>query len=165
MSLDACIKVCRAYDTNALLGPVRGTGDMYDLGGLTFLKRESVPVVVDHDEGKPVGEVHELVAWNFTDGRWIVARARLDAPPGWIRRGTPASFSSRPLQTSEINGWRIITRALIDEITIVSSTHRAVEPSAAVVLLKGTTSTSSVGEVSYGGTIIRRNIGHVLGVR
>ena len=169
MSHIAVIKIARAYDPDALLGPVRGSGDMYAPGGLTFLRRESAPVVIDHDPGKQVGEVHELVVWPFTDQRWVVARVRLDTPPGWIKQGTPASFGSRRLWSYELNGWRVISRALVDEVSIVSASHRPVEACAEVVLLRRSAAAAAprTGDVVIpaNGLIRRPGIGQVLGVR
>ena len=112
-----------------------------------------------------------LEPWPFNDGRWIVGRARIDAPPSWLRRGTPASLGSRPLQTSELNGWKIIARALVDEISIVSASHRALEPCAEVALYRQAKepkpTVQPAGEVIYTppGAILRRSVGQIIGVR
>ena len=68
VTYDCCIKVCRAYDTDALLGPVRGSGEMYERAGLMFLPSQTtVPVILDHDHARQVGEVFELATWEWTD--------------------------------------------------------------------------------------------------
>ena len=174
MTYDACSKVCRAYDTDALRGPVRGSGEVYLPAGLTFLPSQStVPVVIDRDHAKQVGEVFDLCTWEWTDQRWIITRARIDRPPAWLRYGTRASISTRRLRTYEINDWTVISRALVDEVTIVGPGFRPVEPCAEVVLYrqakerKPQPTAQPAGRVVYTppGGVLRRPSGRVLGVR
>jgi hypothetical protein len=60
-------------------------------------------------------------------------------------------------QTSELNGWRIVSRALADEVTIVSSSRRPVEPCAEVTLYR------PAKEPTPQPTVIRRSPSGVLG--
>ena len=90
---------------------------MFDLSGLNFLTRETIPVVIDHNPELVVGEVSEFVSWDWTDQRWLVARARLDRAPSWVRRGTKASFSYRVLRSYEVNNWTVVSHSLVDEVS------------------------------------------------
>ncbi len=79
-----------------------------------------------------------------------------------------ASFSYRVLRAYEFNGWEIVSRALVEEVTILSPSRKPVEPSTEVLLLERApaATTPPVSEVSYGdGSVIRRNVGQVLGIR
>ena len=49
MSCDACLKLVRVDDPDTILGPVRGSGDLFQPSGMTFQYRTSAPVLIDHD--------------------------------------------------------------------------------------------------------------------
>ena len=91
MSHDACIKLCRAYDTDALLGPVRGTGDMFDVVlGMTFLQRDigSGRHRPRFRSGRRRRSLRVRLVWPFTDGRWGGSW-----PESAPRRSTPVAPS------------------------------------------------------------------------
>ena len=172
MIFDACLKLVRVDDPDTILGPVRGSGDLFRPSGMTISEPDIGSVLVDHDPNQQIGEVFALEPWAFPDGgRWVVGRCRIDAPPSWLRRGTPASLGSRPLQTSEMNGWTIIGRPLVDEISIVSASHCALEPCAEVALYRQAKepkpTVQPAGEMIYTplDAILRRPSGQILGVR
>ena len=170
MSYDLVVKFARAYDPGALLGPVRGSGTMYEPAGLTFRpSQQHVPVVVDHDIERQLGVAVELGTLPWTDTKWLIARCKLDAPaPSWIKQWTTkASFSYRPLRSYEINGWTIVARALLDEITIVRE-HEAVEPCAEVLLYRASKESKpapALPHVDAPGVLYRPNIGYVTAIR
>ncbi len=136
----ALIKICRAYDSRLIGGPVRGDATMFS--ELRFLpSKSSVPVVINHDVDREVGRVHEIFVMEWPEGsemrRWNVARCSLIDPlPGWLRRGTGASFSHRRLHTHSLNGWDHVTSAFVDEVTLVGPDFEPVEPLAEVLLLR-----------------------------
>ena len=102
----------------------------------------------------------------FTDGKWIVARGVINGdPPSWLRQyHTKASLGFWDVHsTPHINGSTRITRAIVEEISLLRDLTPA-EPLAEVTLLRRTKEPEPV--VFYGGELIRRpNVGQVLGVR
>ena len=70
-------------------------------------------------------------------------RHRCDPPPAAPERRVVSGeqrcspdISTRRLHSYGINDWTVISRALVDEVTIVSASHRPVEPCAEVVLYR-----------------------------
>ena len=140
-------------------------------------------VLVNHDPDRVIGRVLELDEWDDTDGRWVVARCELDAPPGWLRggsRGTAASMSWIDLSHSQEmpSGWRRYNRGLVTEVSVLTHGFEPVETLARVMLLERSTATGSAprtrasalsadGEVIHlpPGAVLRRPGGHVIGVR
>jgi hypothetical protein len=144
---------------------------LYQRGGLTL--RGDTPILVDHDESRR-GDRAEVYEFADLDGPWLVADAEITAPPEWLSTRTKASFEFAPLQQQQANGWNRILRALVTEVSILSPGTNPAEPLARVMLLRqrspaavgATSDAAAVGEVFYGGQMIRRpNIGRVLGVR
>jgi hypothetical protein len=64
-----------------------------------------------------------------------VALATVTQRPAWLQRHTGASFESKPLATMEVNGWRIVQRALVTEVTVTSPSHEPRDVGAKVLLL------------------------------
>jgi hypothetical protein len=95
---------------------------------------ESVPLLIDHDEGRRIGTVESLDEFEDTDGRWITARWELypDAPE-WIRRGTGASWAYKAARRSSyVEGY--VYGAFVTEVTLVQE-QVPLEPRARVALL------------------------------
>lgn len=129
MTHTCLVRFARAYDPSVILAPVRGTGTLYERRGLRVTPSGSpAAVVIDHDFAQQVGVVRDISRMEWPGGPWFAALCELEAPPGWIRRGTPASFAYKTLHAREHNGWTHVTDAILDEITIVSGAMRAVEP-------------------------------------
>ena len=106
-------------------------------------------------------------------GRWCIAHVEIDKPPVWLRRGTPASMSWCNLgtRTEMPGGWTRHNKGWVTEVSLLSA-GSAAEPGARVSYInrspqaRPVASRAEAGEVIYGGgTIVRRNIGKVLGVR
>jgi hypothetical protein len=74
---------------------------LYQRGSLT-LEGNAPPLLIDHDDARPVGLVRELVEFDDVDGTWIGALTTLHDAPGWIRRGTRASFAIATLERQMI---------------------------------------------------------------
>lgn len=131
----------------------------------------TVPVLIDHDESRRVGQVLELEEWDDVDGRWVVARCAIDAPE-WLRggpRGTAASMSWINLGTDQVmpGGWRRFNGGLVREVSLLTSSHEPVEKHARVVVLQrspaGTPPIAPAGAapcttevVTHGGPTLRR---------
>jgi hypothetical protein len=109
--------------------PSSGTG----MNGMKLWPVGTIPLLVDHDQGKRIGLVLALDTFAETDGDWLVARADLysDAPD-WIRRGTPASFKSELLhESSVVDGY--VYGAYVQEVSLLQHAKPA-EPGAKVLL-------------------------------
>jgi len=51
------------------------------------------PVLVDHDQDRPIGVVRSLSEFEDVDGTWLMAHTTIDDPPCWLGRETPASIT------------------------------------------------------------------------
>ena len=110
----------------------------------------------------------ELDVWPDTDGDWLVARCDVTDPPGWLRLGTKASFEFVATHRWEYGGWECIRRALVTEVSILTSSTQRCELRAQVVVLERSEMKHEPGDVVFygNGQVIRRpGIGQVLGVR
>lgn len=157
----ACIKFARAFDPQRIIdGPPQGEPTMFDRAGLTFLPgTRTIPLVVDHDLERQIGEVHEIVRWGWTDGEWLVARCSISDPmPPWLKKGTRASFSSRKLHSHDLHGWTHVTRALMEEVSVLLS-QRPVEQCAEVLLLEHSSSPTGASDRAAAGDTYRREPG------
>ena len=120
---------------------------------------------MNHDPDREVGRVLELVEWDLWDGLWSCARCEIDGAPGWLERGTRASYGYACLHEQAIGEWSRLLRGLVTEVSILSPSVQPREPRAAVMLLQRAEG-HQAGEVILGGQrIIRQNVGQVLGVR
>jgi hypothetical protein len=72
---------------------------------------------------KEIGRVRKIEEIKDVDGRWYVALATVTKKPPWLKRHTGASMESKPLATMELNGWRIVQRALVTEVTATSPAY------------------------------------------
>jgi hypothetical protein len=148
--------------------------DVYDTGTFRPLRDEPVPVVVDHGE-RATGHVREFAYREAPEGgTWCFAHCLLDDPPGWLRRGTPASFESVLRRTIDLDGIERVVDQRVTEVTLCSSSFGSVEPLARVEWIgersqdspAAATSNRGAGEIpSPGVRVLRRNVGQVLGVR
>lgn len=130
------------------------------------------PVCVNHERGREVGTVTELIRMPDTPfGLWLVARCKIDNPPDWLKRGTAASFGFATLLRGEFHGWEICRRGLLNEVSVLSPGVKPAEPLAQVVLLTRDDPPrahtpkprTSVGD-DRAKLLIRRDIGTILAV-
>jgi hypothetical protein len=175
------IRFARVYNSDLVAGPVRYSGTVYGRDGLRWLPKETdVPLVVDHDYSREIGRVMSLDALQWVDGRWWTAHVTVTDKPPWLKRGTGASFESKPLDKMDINGWTYVRNAIVREVTVTSPDYEPRDPGARVLALHPTETTAGSSppsppatsararETYYDppGTILRRpGIGQVLGVR
>jgi hypothetical protein len=144
--------------------------DVYDHGTFRpLLQEEPIPVVVDHGE-RATGHVREFAYRAAPEGgTWCFAHCLLDDPPGWLRRGTPASFESVLRRTIDLGGIEGVVDQRVTEVTLCSSSFGAVEPLARVEWVgepsKDSPANRGAGEIPSPGVRIRRYSGSVLGVR
>lgn len=74
---------------------------MYNPGALTFMQgKDSVPLLVDHNDDRAIGVVHTIMRFDDTDGPWLAAVGEVTDLPSWLRRDTKASFSYKAANTS-----------------------------------------------------------------
>jgi hypothetical protein len=149
--------------------------DVFEWGSFKPLL-EPVPVVVDHGE-RELGQVREFAYREAPErerGVWAFAHCLLHDVPGWLRRGTPASFESILPRIIDLGGINRVLEHRVREVTVCSPRSRPVEPLARVELIgaeeapavAAITSARAAGEIpSPGVRVLRRNVGQVLGVR
>ena len=140
MSHTALIKFAPIFTLERFNDPAwsRPGRTMYYNGALRFLPAEtSIPLIVDHDDSREIGAVHELFKMDWTDGPWICARATVNTPPSWLKRGSAASFCCKAPDLREINirGTKaeVIAWAIAREVSVLSPSKRPAEPRAEVV--------------------------------
>ncbi len=162
MSSSALIKIAPLYRGELVLDETlrREGRTLYQAGSLK-LHGDAPPVVIDHNPDRRIGVVRELTTLADVDGDWIAAYCTLDDPPSWVKRGTPASFSSVTLSRTSANGCERVLSAIVDEVSVVSASHRAVESRAQVWSLRPV----ERSKVIVDGLLLRPNSGVVLGVR
>jgi hypothetical protein len=152
---------------------------LYEAGSLKFLPSVTeVPLIVDHDEEREIGVVHELSRIEWSDGPWICARASIYDAPAWLQQyKTKASFSHRNLSTRTYTECELVARALVDEVSVLSPSVKPVEPLAEVLLLERAAPPAARAAAAYGeyrlkpgeswipstGVLVRKNIGRVTG--
>jgi hypothetical protein len=184
VSHTALIKVGQLVTLSVLLDPgsVRAGRELYQRGGLQLL--QGAPLLVDHEDGRKVGSVDELLEFPDTDGDWLVARCTVTEPPEWLRQGTTkASVGLASLSRQKVGAWERVLRGLVSEVSILSPSVQPREPRARVVLLRETpaqapertidTTVDTEAIVAQAradqrhpaGLLIRPGIGQVLGVR
>ena len=129
---------------------------LYDTSQIRMLPTKPTPLLIDHDEGRPLGKVTQLLRLRDLDGWWLTAVAELEEVPSWLRRGTPASFAFHPLQMSSF-GDNVVRSALVTEVSVLSALD-PYEPLAKVLYVKPIRAKPAAREeVSYGnGQLIRR---------
>lgn len=139
MTHTACIAFAPVFTVKRFEDPAwKPERILYESGALRFLpSRESVPLVVDHDDSQEIGVVHALYTLDFYDEPWICAKATIRDKPSWLKRDTPASFGFKPLYTRDVNirGLRadVVGGAIVEEVSVLSPTAKPAEPLARVV--------------------------------
>ena len=117
-------------------------------------------MVVDHDMGRRVGVVLELVEYEDFDGPYVFARTRIEAAPGWLSKRTRASLAYIPLREQTFGGLARLLRGLVTEVSVLSPSREPREPRAGVVLLRDAESpraSPACGEIIRApGTLLRR---------
>jgi hypothetical protein len=143
----------------------------YGRGGMKLAPwLDTIPLLIDHEEGKRIGRVDELIAFDDIDGFWLTARAELYPDvPAWVQKGTPASFKCALLNESTfVDGW--VYGGLVEEVSLLQR-EKPAEPRAGITLLYEPAPTSmrsgrgSQEIVHPRGTILRRPTGKILGIR
>lgn len=118
------IRLAPIRSAESLLHPERVPAGRRMFGRGELQLRADSPLLVDHD--RRIGIVRELVEINDVGGPWLAARVLVEDPPAWLRRGTKASFGSVPLSD----------RAIVDEVSVLSTNQTPVEPLAEVLYLE-----------------------------
>jgi hypothetical protein len=143
----------------------RSDRTMYESGSLRFLpSKDTVPLLVNHDEEWEIGVVHELFKMDWVDGPWIVARCTVENPPSWMQRHRRASFGFKLLRRREANirGMKadVIAGAIVTEVSVLSESVEPAEPAASVLSFRPMEAKPSLaavpnravaGEVVWGG--------------
>ena len=111
--------------------------------------------------------VDELVEWPDVDGLWLFARCTIDAPPGWLRRGTAASFECLPLRQQRMGDWNRSRADSFREASILPPGVPPAEPRAAVWLIQRAAEPSSTTQrrsvstgPGLGAALTRRGVLH-----
>ena len=159
------IRFAPVYRGDLVLDPVlrREGRTLYGAGAFVTIPDKEIPLLVDHDPDRQIGTVRELFKYENVDGRWHAALVDITDPPPWLARRTPVSFSFIALSRSHLDGCKTVTRALVREVSIVSSALQPLEPGARVLTLDRT-DTGPVGEVPADGQLlIRPRIGAITG--
>jgi hypothetical protein len=143
---------------------------MYERGALEFMPGwDSIPLIVDHDDEREIGVVHRFGAIDWVDGPWLYAVATVTDPPSWLKRGTRASFESRPFDQRDViireHRAEVVARAFVSEVSVLSPSVKPAEPLAEVLSLRAA---EPAGEVIYhtSGVLVRRYYANaVVGIR
>ena len=102
---------------------------LYDAGALTFFPgKTSVPLLVNHDESREIGQVRELMNFEDVDGPWLVAVANVIDRPEWLKRGTRASFGFKLGRFSTFDRSDVIRRGYIVEVSVLTAGHEPLDP-------------------------------------
>lgn len=140
MSHTAVVKIAPIFSVERFDDPRwnRPGRTMYYNGALKFLPgKASIPLIVDHDDSCEIGTVHELFKLDWLDGSWVCARATVNTPPAWLKRGTRASFGFLAPDRREINirGTKaeVIAWAIVNEVSVLSAAKSPAEPCAEVL--------------------------------
>jgi hypothetical protein len=121
VSVPALLRFTPVFDPRIIEDPSLARELMVQRGALRDrIKRDQpIPVVVDHDESRPVGYVRELfVASDVAGGivqDWYFASVELDAAPGWLKRNGGVSWSHVALRAQNVNGATRLLRGIIRE--------------------------------------------------
>ena len=139
--------------------------EFYQRGALKLMP--GAPVLVDHDDDRPIGFARELCEFPDTDGEWLAALTTITAPPGWLKRGTAASIGYASLYRQPLGDAERVLRGLATEVSVLSPGRRPAQPRAQVALFRRSTDEAAPGgQVFYGGEMIRRPaIGTIIGIR
>jgi hypothetical protein len=167
VTYSALIKLGRIVTADVMPKIIAGEqpADQFYATGALRLMPGTVPVVVDHEMHRSVGQVIELFEADDTDGRWVWARTAVTDRPAWLSRGTRCSFGRYNAHVSQF-GWT--HRAFVQEVSLLRDLVPK-EPRAHVATLYRSDEPvierdDPVVEVFYGGDVIRRpNSGYVTG--
>jgi hypothetical protein len=157
---------------------------LYEPGSLKFAPgRSEVPLLVNHDDDRGIGVVHELFQMDWTEGPGICARATVTDPPGWLKRGTRASFRESVYRRRgpDFGPADRVVGAIVGEVSVLAPGVAPAEPLAEVLLYREAEArpparsvaavgssgrAAATGVVTYGGKVIRRPCGgKVLAIR
>ena len=160
MTHTALIKVAPILTLGRQNDPVWTRRDrwLWRSNALRILPHQPTPkLLVDHDDEQVIGYVEKILHLEDTDGPWFMGKAVVTHPPYWLKRGTPASLSSKILARSTFSE-DIICDALVHEISVLSPGVQPAEPLARVELYAPRSSPAardaSSGHSSAGGEIV-----------
>jgi len=178
MSHEALITIAPLLDARRFRDPEweRPDRDSYWGGSLTLLRREGVPLLIDHDDARRIGTVHALYELEVGGSKWVTASATVTDPPAWLRKHTPASFRRHDAYTVEsVKGAQRVGAAFVGEVSVLPPGVEPAEPLARVITFAPAKEPKPAarhpakpkGAVTYGSgqLLIRPNIGTVLSVR
>jgi hypothetical protein len=164
----ALLRFAPVYDPRIVTHPKLARSLMVQAGALERVNRDQpVPVLVDHDDGRVVGEVREIATFPETDGRtWLFASVALSEPPEWLKRNGGVSWGYKVLQEQDVNGTRRLLRAFVTEISVLSPSVQPDEPLARVTWIGEQRLRARTVEHRHPpGRVLRRpNSGYVIGV-
>jgi hypothetical protein len=84
MTHRALVKIGRLVTVDLLnSGPARTDLNLYQRGALKLYR--DTPVLIDHDDSRPIGHVRELSEFGDTDGDWLWAHCTIDRAPAWLK--------------------------------------------------------------------------------
>jgi phage head maturation protease len=109
----------------------------YQRGALRLLGDRPVPLLINHDVNRQVGEVTEFVELEEADGLWLYARATVTDPPEWLTvQRTKASFGFGPVERQRFGNLDRVLRGVVREVSILSPSRAPADELARVVLLR-----------------------------
>jgi len=111
---------------------------MVERGALVPMSyQKPIPVLVNHDESRQIGTVREIAIYDevISGSRtapYYVAHVDITEPTA-MRRGDGVSWAYHPLHTMELAGTKLIRRALILEVSVLTPAMKPAEALARVV--------------------------------
>jgi len=159
-------RVAPVYHSRLVLDPQlrREERTLFQRGSMRMIN-SSVPLLIDHDPQQQVGQVHEVTEFRDADGLWHAATATVDDPPEWLKRGSACSIGFITLSQTQHHGCLRVLDAALKEVSLVSPTHRPLEPLARVLTLGIAHREPAEETIGTAGVTIRRNLGTLLAVR
>lgn len=148
------------------------------LGRDFFRREQDDALLIDHDDDRPIGRVHDLFELEDVDGWWWAVRVTVDEKPWWLGRGTRASWRVRPIHRAALGHSERVLKGWIDQVSVLSPGVEPAEPFAQVMSLRESDEPAArsspavapgglaAGEVIYGnGQLVRRYFPTAITVR
>jgi hypothetical protein len=117
----AVIKFAPAFTAERFLDPASARPGRTMYQRLQFLpSKNAIPLLVNHEDDREIGTVHELFRMDWIDGPWICARATVNADaPSWLKSGARASFGFKALDTRDTHirehRAEVVAHAIVNE--------------------------------------------------
>lgn len=131
----ALLRLCHAYDPRSLIDDETTPRTQYETKALQRIAK-GAEVQIDHDDDKVIGRVRDLMVLNDICGSRIVRWhcALVDAElPEWVKRGTGVSIGIKPLRSYKVGAVEIVTRGILDEVSVLSAGYEPRNAGAQVV--------------------------------